>query len=40
MDQLNKELKRALYSRRNSAKEFYDKSSTDYVDAVIDYDED
>ena len=39
MDQVNKELKRALYSRRNSAKEFYDKSSTDYVDAVIDYDE-
>lgn len=40
MDQLKKELKRALYSRRNSAKEFYDKSSTDYVDAVIDYEED
>lgn len=39
-DQLNKELKRALYSRRKSSKEFYDKSSTDYVDSVIDYDED
>ena len=39
-DQLNKELKRVLYSRRKSAKEFYDKNSTDYVDSVVDYDED
>jgi uncharacterized protein YbaP (TraB family) len=38
-DQLNKELKRLLYSRRKSAKEFYDKSGTDYTyqDVTVDY---
>ena len=40
MDQLSKELKRVLYSRRKSAREFYDKSNTDYVDSVVDYVED
>ncbi|MGZ8508959.1 MAG: hypothetical protein ACXWWA_01230, partial [Chitinophagaceae bacterium] len=41
IDQLNKELKRLLYSRRKSAKEFYDKSGTEYTyqDVTIEYEE-
>jgi uncharacterized protein YbaP (TraB family) len=40
-NQLGTELKRMLYSRRKSAKEFYDKNSAeyDYRDAVVDYEE-
>ena len=42
IDQLKKELKRMLYSRRKSAKEFYEKSSNEnyYTSAAIDYEED
>ena len=42
INQLNKELKRMLYSRRKSAKEFYDKgSNTTYdTEATVDYEED
>jgi len=42
IDQLNKELKRMLYSRRKSAKEFYNKSSTEYSypDVTAEYGED
>ncbi|MGZ8518209.1 MAG: hypothetical protein ACXWWD_12710, partial [Chitinophagaceae bacterium] len=41
IDQLKKELKRLLYSRRKSAKEFYDKSGTEYTyqDVTIEYEE-
>lgn len=42
IDQLTKELKRMLYSRRKSAKEFYEKSGTEnyYASAAVDYEED
>lgn len=40
-EQLNKELKRLLYSRRKSAKEFYDKAEGNYYSGIsINYDED
>ena len=40
--QLKKELKRMLYSRRKSAKEFYDKSyhESNYTDFAVDFEED
>ncbi len=40
--QLKKELKRMLYSRRKSAKEFYDKSyhANNYTDFAVDFEED
>lgn len=38
--QLQKELKRLLYSRRKSAKEFYDKPESNYYSTVISFDED
>ncbi|HKZ66905.1 MAG TPA: TraB/GumN family protein [Chitinophagaceae bacterium] len=42
IDQLSKELKRTLYSRRKSAKEFYEKSGNEnyYSNAAGDYEED
>jgi len=42
IEQLTKELKRMLYSRRKSAKEFYEKSGTEnyYASAAVDYEED
>ncbi|MGZ8558353.1 MAG: TraB/GumN family protein [Chitinophagaceae bacterium] len=42
IDQLKKELKRMIYSRRKSAKEFYDKSYREsyYTDIAVDFGED
>jgi hypothetical protein len=42
IEQLSKELKRILYSRRKSAKEFYEKSGNEnyFATAAVDYEED